>query len=66
MTHADRKRVYHVNQKVTEAFEWSQLHGWVKIPLSIADDWKPGTYAFYEIRYNGTPQENTKNGVIIK
>ena len=59
----DRKRVFHVNQKLTECFQHHKIFGWQPVKLSIADNWIPESYDYFELRYDSNTHK-TKNGII--
>lgn len=56
----DRRKVYHVLQKIVEYYEFTPLHGWRNVSPSIAGDWQSGTFEYVELRHN---QEMDKTGL---
>ena len=61
-----KSRIYHVNQKTTEAYVFNRISGWVNVPLSIADDWKPSEYEYHEIRHSNEKNNNGLYGRTIE
>lgn len=60
-----RKVVYWRTQNVTEAFQYSELHGWVPTPLSDSQWWVQGSYDYYEIMATDAQFATRKDGCVI-
>jgi len=56
----DRRKVYHVLQETMEYYEFSRTHGWKSISTHTGEDWRGGTFDYYELRHN---QDRRKDGL---
>lgn len=50
---------------MTEAFQYSELHGWVPTPLSDSQWWVQGSYDYYEIMATDAQFATRKDGCVI-
>ena len=53
----EKRKVYHVNQKVVEHYIFHHLHGWVFVPRQEADDWRPSEFDYIELVHNDEPNK---------